>query len=238
MAIQFHEVELILMNEAALCTELTNHPSVRVYLAGLALARELMIARSDKEYAGFQPVVLTALLVKVINDTLAANLLIRGGYTLQSFPLFRSALETAEIMEHLRDHEEDVAGYIRGSGKFKGLTTWLRTHLPETSARRKAYEFFNYLTHPNWKGMDVYVRQKSEEGVSYVEAGAQYAPHPALMPFSYSCALLAYAVRIIWEADPGVVGDEWAGRFKTFDAQTDEIFARADVEQEQRDNSD
>lgn len=195
------------------------------FVGGLRLASQLADARGGKTYESRLHVVLTILHVKTANDLLAACLLMRAGYALQSFPPMRAALEACEIMEYLSSHPDELDAYIAGTNPFNRDLRWLRDELPETETRRKAYSYFNYFTHNNFKGLNIYTTFDAAPNVVVAHAGPFQHPVPEVVPFVFATALLAYAIRILWESDKSCVSGDWISRFESFDQATGKAFA-------------
>ncbi|MEX0681931.1 MAG: hypothetical protein WD904_07225 [Dehalococcoidia bacterium] len=224
LSVRFDEVEEILAAEGMFAVESMGDRRLLVFHQGLRVGRDLVVARADKRYEGYLQVVLTALYFKVVNDLLAACLLIRCGYALQSYPCMRAAFEAAEMAEYLLANASEVNDCIRGGGRFERNLDWIRAELPDTATRRKAYGFFNYFAHNNMKGMNVYMRHEDGD-VVIVHAGAQEPPHDALRPYVFATTLLAYATRTLWQADVDAIDDDWVKRFNAFDQSTNRSFS-------------
>ncbi len=192
-------------------------PLFTKFLLGLGLARELAIARSDKRYEGYHQVVITTLFFKSVNDQLAGALLMRAGYSLQAFPCLRASFEACELMEYLHDHPDALEDYIRGRGRFKRDTSWVRNELPDTETRRTLYDFLNYLTHSNFKGLNTYTSYDADHRVSAIQVGPIEPRYPALVPYPLTILLLAYATRTLWKADESAAPPDWVARFQRFD---------------------
>lgn len=193
------------------------HPLFVQFLHGLQLAQELCAARSEKRYAGYHHVVVTTLFVKMTNDLLAATVLVRAGYNLQVFPCLRSSLETAELMEYLHLNPDCVEDYIRARGRFERDTSWIRSELPHPDTRRALYDFLNYLTHPNLKGLNAYTSYDLNDSVSVIQVGPVEPRSALLKPYALAIALLAYGVRTLSNEDPTAVQAGWHETFDHFD---------------------
>ncbi len=228
-SIAFDSVAQILQNEmlALMSAGISPHPQFPHFLTGLNIARDLALVRSEKKYADIKHVVLTVLFFKTLNDLLSACLSMRTGYTLQAFPTLRAALESAELMEYLNEHPDTVEEYIRGSGQFARDTSWIRAELPETKTRSKIYDFLNYYTHANLKGLNVYTSYDVDDLTTAVQVGPTAPRSPIMIPYVFAVMLVAYAVRTMWESDESVASADWVTRFQEFDESAQKFLAAA-----------
>ena len=228
-SIAFDQVAQIFRNELLALMSAGISPDRRFvdFFTGLDIARDLVLARAEKEYADIKHVVLTVLFFKTLNDLLSACLSMRAGYTLQAFPTLRAALESAELMEYLNEHQGMVEEYIKGSGQFARDTSWIRSGLPETKTRSKMYDFLNYYTHANFKGLNIFTSYDADALTTAVQVGPTAPRSPIMIPYVFAVMLLAYAVRTIWESDKSIATSDWATRFHAFDESAQKFLAEA-----------
>ena len=235
-AIAFDTVPVILSKEmySLLGAAISREPRLDQFLTGMNLARELAVRRSENRYEGYQPVVLTVLFFKVLNDLLVCSLSLRAGYALQSYPVLRAALETAELMEYLKDHPDEVGAYVRGSGNFKQRdTSWIRKELPDTRTRGKVYDFLNYQTHANFKGLNAYTTRDVDEYTSAAEVGPSGMTSPATTgPYLFLTIIVAYAIRTMWRSDESAASTDWLERFLNFDRSSERFLDTVSAESE------
>ncbi len=227
ISVAFDPLPQILSTEgmASLDAVLNADPRIRQFLEGLELARSLLLARGGLTYTDRHQIVSTVLFIKTLNDLLAASLLMRCGYALQAYPCMRSALESAEVIEYLSLRPDRANDYVRGLSPFDRDLTWIRAELPATAARRKAYGYFNYYTHANFKGLNIYTTYDASPGVVAAEVGPILLPVREIVPFIFASTLLAYTTRVLWQLDASAVGGEWISAFSKFDESTQEEFA-------------
>ncbi|MDP2675280.1 MAG: hypothetical protein Q8Q00_10280 [Dehalococcoidia bacterium] len=227
-AIAFDSLVDILSKEmySVLGVAVFGEPRFNHLLMGLQLARELALSRSEIGYAGYQPVVLTVLFFKTLNDLLSASLSIRAGYALQAYPCLRAALETSELMEHLKDHPENVEHYVRGAEDFARDTSWIRKELPDSKTRIKVYDFLNYQTHANFKGLNIYTTYDVDGSTTAAEVGPTPLRSPAMTaPYLFLVIIAAYAIRTMWRLDESAVSKSWLERFQAFDQSAEHFLA-------------
>lgn len=228
-SIAFDPVSQILQNEmsALMGAAISPHPRFLDFLTGLNLAQDLSVRRAEKGYADIKHVVLMVLFVKTLNDLLSACLSMRAGYTLQAFPSLRAALETSELMDYLNAHPNKVEGYLRGSGAFARDTSWIRAELPQRNTRTKIYDFLNYFTHANLKGLNVYTSYDVDDLTTAVQVGPTIPRSPIVIPYVFAVMLLAYAIRTVWKSDESVAPADWVTRYKQFDKSAERFLAEA-----------
>jgi hypothetical protein len=217
-SIAFDPISTILSNEAQAIASAVVFPDERFnhFVYGLDLARRLMLARAEIEYAGLHHVVATILFVKTINDLLSSCLVMRAGYSLQAFPLLRAALETAELIEYLRLRPEGIEDFVTGRMSFQRDLSWVRRELPDSQTRTKAYDALNYLTHSNFKGLNIYTTYNVAAEVTAAQVGPMIPRSPLIIPYIFASAIVGYSTRAIWEYDPAVMDDMWARRLREY----------------------
>lgn len=226
-AVAFDPVDQIVAAEAMRLMGSNLRPDERFnqFVVGAKLARDLILARAKKEYRDRINITGTVLFVKAMNDLLSACILMRVGYVLQSTPCLRAALETLEVVEFLSRNPDSAEDYIAGRGRFTRNLNWIREQLPATKERSKAFSYFNYFSHSNFKGLRIYTAYDSKPGVEAVEVGPTGSLYPEIIPYTFASILLAYGVRVLWQIDPEAASGEWHQRLEIFEAAVGKAFS-------------
>jgi hypothetical protein len=204
-------------------TSPVTEPSLDYFDKGLMLAHSLVLARSKKEYRDDVQITATALAFRAWNDLLGSGLLTRAGYAAQSFPLLRSSLENAEVLDFLERNRDALPEYLEGRGRFdrnKGLS-WRRKELPQPDFRAQLYDVLNYQSHSNIRGIAIFGYTKdiaSEDDV--LSVGPVELRDPQLSPFKIANALVSYPTRALFRMDPEVAPPPWRDEFEQWDKGT------------------
>lgn len=195
---------------------------------GMELARELVGARSTRDYKDDFQIAQTYLFFKAINDLRASSVLGKTGHSLQGFPLIRSAFETSELMDYLERNRAAVDDYLAAAGAFKRNLDWIRRELPHTTARSVLFDVLNWMTHPNFEALAIYgYRDVPGTDDRVIHAGPFVPRLPAMSPIFMAVTFVSYPIRVLYRCDREVVPDDWTAKFDAFDRESGNFYEPA-----------